>query len=323
MAGQVLDEAELAALRTAISQSSAAQARPETMAAKQAVPVALIADDRAGESARPQSLKIAQRWATLAKKRLAQALRLKLELEVAGVELIQGALLRDELAGSWTRQLEVSGRSGRVLLAVSGGLIEAVAAILLGDASQGSGAAIERAPSAASIGVFARAGDVLSAALADAWQEEQSTEVMPCRDPSKREAFLREVLKSDSILTVTCELKGPGLGRARLIGRPETFVVPMSRVRPVTVSQETIEAALGDVEVEILVELGRARMKMSELARLQLGALITLQQATDALLPVRCAVVVKGFGRPVISRGAMAVEIVTPSHRGEGSGRSS
>jgi flagellar motor switch/type III secretory pathway protein FliN len=311
--GAFLDDAELSAIRTAIGQASAAQDRPESVEAKLAVPVALIADDRAGERARPETLKIGERWVALAQNRMARALRLKLELEVSGAELIQGSVLRDELALAWTRMLDLGGRPGSVLVAVSGALIEAVSAFLLGDTNPPASAAAARAPSAASIGVFSRAGEVLLGALAEAWLEEQGVQVEPSRDAARCDALVREVLKSDALLALTLELKGPAAGRARLLGRPETFVAPSSPAKLPTVSPETIDRALGDVPVEVRVELGRARMKMSQLARLQPGSLITLQQATDALLPIRCAGVVKAFGRPVISRGAMAVEIAQPT----------
>lgn len=304
----MLDAEELAAIRGAIGQALSAATKNIRTDNKDASPIALISDDQAGERARPDALRIAGRWVPFAKTRFIRGLGIKLEMAVGGAEIAAGAFLRDELIQSWTRMVDVRGRDGSCLITVSGPVIEMIAGRLLGDSSDATGAD-ERAPSAASLSVFKTAGEMLIAGLADAWREEQAIHISAKPIFQDNDAARRELLENEALLVVTLTVTSPANGRVRLVMRPETAVAPPPATRVSPPSPELLERALGDVKVEVCVDLGTARLTMAEIADLKPGSLITLHQSVDSHLPVRCAGVVKAFGRPTIWKGALAVEI--------------
>ncbi len=304
----MLDAEELAAIRGAIGQALSAAVKNVKAEQLDATPIALIADDQAGERARPDALRIAARWLPLAKTRLLRGLGTKLDLVVSSAEIINGSFLRDELATSWSRAVEVNGREGIGLIAVSGPVIESVAGRLLGSTADETGAP-ERPPSGASLSVFARAGEMLFTALADAWREEQSVQVRLKPDTAEIEQLRRELLESDTLLVLTISVSGTTSGRIRLMTKPDMIVAPPPATRSSAPSVEVLERALGSVPVEICIDLGTTRLTMKEISELKLGSLITLHQPVDAYLPIRCGGVIKAYGKPTIYKGALAVEI--------------
>src|SRR5262245_30335579 len=100
-----LDAEELAAIRGAIGQALSAAVSSTHTSSPDAMPVALIADDSAGERARPDGLRIVNRWLPLARMRLLRGFGVKVELTTGHAETIAGSFLRDELSSSWTRVL--------------------------------------------------------------------------------------------------------------------------------------------------------------------------------------------------------------------------
>lgn len=304
----MLDAEELAAIRGAIGQALSAAVKNVKTEQLDASPIALIADDQAGERARPDALRIAAKWLPLAKTRLLRGLGTKLDMVVSSAEIINGSFLRDELTHAWSRVIEVPGREGIGLLAVSGPVIESVAGRLLGSTGDETGVP-ERPPSVASLSVFARAGEMLIGALADSWREEQSVHVYSRPDSPETDVMRRELLDTDTLLVLTISVSGSTSGRVRLMTKPDMIVAPPPATRSSAPSMEVLERSLGSVPVEICVDLGTTRLTMKEISELRVGSLITLHQPVDAFLPIRCGGIVKAHGKPTIYKGALAVEI--------------
>jgi flagellar motor switch protein FliM len=304
----ILDAAELEAIREAISQANPPTSpRAEYAEPRDAVPIALIADDRAAARARPEGLKLAERWADLAQRRVPRVIGAKLEVATGGAETVEGVAVREDLAASWLQVVEVSGRPGSALVAASGPMVESLAARLLG--AEEDVAARDRAPSATTLGLFAPVGEAFATALAEVWRAEQGCEVTAVRDPARIEAWRRGIGDSDVVVVVSLSVAGSSVGRVRLIARPDTLVPPPVPVEAVPAPPDAIDEALGGVPIEVRVEFGRVRMPMSEFAALRPGALITLPKFVDDVLPVSCAGILKAFGRALVFRDSVAVEV--------------
>jgi flagellar motor switch/type III secretory pathway protein FliN len=299
----ILDSAELDAIRSAIGGNRApASASPD------ASPIALIADDRSAERARPDALKLGQRWANLVRQRLSRRCGLKVEVAPLGAELADMPALKEQLAASWTSSVEVHGRAGHALVSVSGPIIEAVGARLLGSSSEETNS--ERPPSPTALKVFSPAGDAIMAALLDAWNEEQQCDSRIIG--GNADSWRKSMGEADAVVELTLQLSGLANGRVRLYARPETLLMPPPPLKLVPASADTIAAVLGEVPVELRADLGRASLPMGEIANLRPGAIVMLDRAVDEPVPVYCAGRLVAYARVLVSRGALAVKIVDP-----------
>jgi flagellar motor switch protein FliM len=305
-----LDPNELAAIRAAIAPSATPSRQAAIEGPTDAQPVALIADDRAAESARPNGLRIGTRWALTSRSALLRLCGAKADIEVLAADTVDGSALRDELSGAWTRCISVTGRRGTALVAVSGPMIEALAACMLG-ATVGEPSAPQRPPSATSLRIFSPVGDGLVQALGVAWNEEQSCEVVGSNSTQAADTWRRELGDGDLVVVLTLEVKGLVSGVIRLIARPELLVAPAVHVEAVAAPKSAIEEALGSVPVSLRVELGRLRMTMAEFAALAPGTVLPMDKFIDDPLPVRIGGRLKAWGRAMVARGAVAVEIVS------------
>jgi flagellar motor switch protein FliM len=312
----LLDMQELEAIRSAISTGTmAAASMPDQ---PNAVPIAIIVDDRAAESARPSGLKIAMRWITTARRRVVRLTGVKLDLQVTGAETVDVGSFREDLVSSWTGFVGLKDRDGLGMVVASGSMIESFAARLLG-ASADDMVPVDRPPSATAMRVFSPVGEALVGALAEAWSQEQRCPVDVIADNSKGETWRRGLNDTDLVVVVTIMVSGAASGSIRLIARPETLVVPPVPVEAIAPPPGAIDKALGGVPIEVLVELGRVRMSMGEFKDLQPGTVLVLHQFIDDLIPVRCAGIVKAFGKALVSRGVMSVRIEkNPLHDGSG-----
>lgn len=314
MSDAPLDPAELEAIQAALREAAAAPSRPASRYSEEVTPLALIVEDREAESARPAAMRIGERWTKDATARLRTSLRAEVEVHVAGAEIINGESLRESLAVSWLTTLAVEGRSGPVLLAVSGPIVATVAGVLCGAVIREEDVATyseepERPPTAASIRIFQPLGDALATSLADAWREEQATQVTRDARPDRIEAVRRSLLEADVVVALTMQVSGATTGRLRVLTRPATMVKPPAPIEAVAAAPGALESALGRVPVEVRVELGRTRLTMREFEKLTVGTVLTLPQFVDDPLPIACGGVVKAYGRPVVSRGVIAVQI--------------
>lgn len=310
-----LDPAELEAIQAAMREASSAPNRAHARHPEEVSPLALIVDDREAESARPAAMRIGERWVKEATARLKSALRGEVEVRVAGAEILHGESLRDGLASAWLLSLAVDGRPAPALLAASGRMLATVAGALCGavlkeDAvADPDDGAPERPPSPATIRIFHPVGEKLAAALTDAWREEQSTAVARDARLDQIESARRALLEADVVVALTMQISGCTSGRLRLLARPATLVRPPMPVEAVPAAPGALEAALGRVPVEIRVELGRTCLTVRELEKLTVGTVLTLPQFIDDPLPISCGGVIKAYGRPVVSRGVLAVQI--------------
>jgi len=306
----ILDPAELEAIRSALGQTTSAptRTRDPSGAEEKATPIALIADDRSAERARPDGLKLAQRWAHLARLRLFRLTGMKIDVDGSSAEISDASTIKEQLGGCWTSCVTVKDRPGRGLVAASGPMIEGLSARLLGGAdATGS----ERPPSPTALRVFTPIGEALSASLVDAWREEQMCEVRVTRETG--EEWRRGLGDSDILVVATLTVSGATNGRVRLVVPPDTLLMPPPAVKVVPASAGTIRAVLGEVPVEVRADLGRATVSMSELSALKPGAVVILDRAVGDPLPVYCADQRIGSGRALVARGCLAVKIVHPS----------
>ncbi len=306
MADTPLDPSELDAIKEAIQQASSAKQRPAPISDAEAVPLALIADDRAAEDGRPAALRLGERWTSAARTRSRYPVRF--ELTLIGAEVIDGKGLRDELGGSWMAVALPRKRSGSALVAISGPVIEGVAAQLLGAEGEEE-IADDAAPSPASIQVFERCGRSLAAALADAWREEEGCIVDIDATPKAVTTARSTICDADVVIALTLEVASPHKGWVRMFARPTTLLAPPTALEAIPAAPGAMEQALGNVDVEVRVDFGRTVMTMRQLRALQVGTIIPLDQFTDDPLDVECAGVVKACGRPVVYRGVLAVEV--------------
>jgi flagellar motor switch protein FliM len=304
---QMLEADEIAAIREAMGQVVAAPTANE-VTSRDAQPIALIAEDRAVVQARPNGIKIGTRWARLAKKQIQRMTGAKVEIDLVGADSVEAASLRDELVSTWTGAIATADKNPLSLaVAVSGPMIETLAARFLG-AVNAEEAGAERPPSAVALRLFQPLGDGLLRALAEAWQEEQgcaATVVDDLREIRTRQ----ELLGSGIVLLVTLSVRGGASGQIRILSRPEALIAPAPRVEAVPAAVGQINETLGLITVEVSVELGRARVTMNELSMMRPGAVISLDRFVDDLLPIRCQGVIKAWGRAMVARNAMAVEV--------------
>lgn len=316
MSSPTLEPEELDAIRAAIQQAQpSAGATPRGEA--EASPIAIIADDRAAERARPNGLRVATRWARLVEKQLARVSGTRTAVTVVGVETVDGAAMRAQTAEAWLEAVTFADDESGVL-AVSGPIVEALVARLLGDTT-GAEPAPGRAPSPVALRLFRPAGAAIVTALVDAWRDELGTRLRVAAPApptpggpamSIAQAWRHRLPDPDLVLVVTLATTTPS-GVIRLAARPEAIAGPSVTPARSAVAPALIEAALGAVPVDVRVELGRARVTMAELASLEVGAVIPLDRLVDDLVPVAVAGVIKAHGKPIASRGAMAIEIVS------------
>jgi flagellar motor switch/type III secretory pathway protein FliN len=319
----LLEEDEVAAIRAAMTQSAAApsDARAIDLAqastAASAAAVALIAEDRAASHARPNAIRLATRWARSAARLLVRQ-GLKVEVHILGAEIVDGTALRDELARCALQAVQGQGRPSPLVIAVSGRVIEASAARILG-AEPTVPSNADRPPSAVAMSLFQPTAVALARTLAEAWDEEQSCKAAPIADPAAVSRAVAEVTSGVAV-SVTLGIVGPTSGQLRFLARPETLFVAPAPADAVPVAAGVIDDILGGVKVDLAVELGTARLTMRELAALKPGSIIALDRFVDDRLPIRCQGVVVAQGRAMVALNNMAVEIV--GGPGEGRGNS-
>ncbi len=319
MAETPLDPQELEAIQQAIREASVSPSRPSSASLEDVTPLALIADDRAAELARPAGLRIGERWANAAARKLRHQVHTDLDISVVNSETVEGGAARDELATMFCCTVEATDRGGRALVALGGPMIESLAARLCGatrDEEASDDDDEDRAPSATALSLFRPTGESLVAALATSWSELQNCVVKVDVDQARVAQSRQALLESDLLVAVTLSVSGGLRGRMRLFAQPKTLVPPAAPIEAIPAAPGAIDDALGGVPVELSVELGRARISIRDLSALQKGAVLPLSQFIDDPLPITVGGVIKAYGRPVVYRGVIAVEVVSAPSRG-------
>lgn len=312
MSDGVLSAEELEAIqKTTGGKKAPAISRPDS--AVEAMPIALIADDREGEKARPRALAIANRWAPMLSSRAKRAFNLDLEISVEEAAVTDGSYLGRSLPPTWQRAVVVDGGLDLMVVSVGGPLVEVIAAILLGakiDEDE-EPPPEDRAPSPVAKKIFARGGKLFMSTLLEVVRGEDPRPFEALETEAASEARWRGLSDSDPIIVTTLKIESPVAGIVRLIGTPEAFVPPRPEPSVPSVPREAILAALEGVTVDLVVELGGARLPMREVKGLGPGTLIKLDRSMSEPVPVRCGGVEKARGQVISQNGNFAVEIVS------------
>ena len=307
MAGGILDSDELEAIQAAMGRNKPDADNP-LVHAPSIEPIALIAQEKAGERARPDALKIARRWLPMIRAQMRRSLGLELELDVTGAEVVQSRTVRDEIARTWNRVVRTP-ESGSFLLSVGGPIVERVAGLLLG--GEPAEGIPDRPPSPASCGIFTRAGMQIFNALETAWRRERDEAVKLVRELGPAAELRRKLFEQEELLALILDVKSPTEGKIKIFADPSTLVPPPTDTPTTPVPRHIVDRAIGQVPVTLTVHLGQARLSMNAMAQLKPGDLIELDHTSEDLLPVFCEGIPKALARPLIADGALAVEIVT------------
>jgi flagellar motor switch/type III secretory pathway protein FliN len=318
MSSSVLDEEEMAAVRGQMT--GAARTRSAAPADAKAVP--LIADDRAAERARPIGLQLARRIFQSMQVRLRRWANLSLEARQLEAPIVDADSLRDNLREGWTQVMEVEApHRGVLLISVGGPLLSVLAMRLLGATGTSAtatpaveGQPVARTTTPATRRLFAPMGERLRAAVCEVLAEEHGYAVRPLNDPERAERGRRELASGD-VVAVTVAVGGDAEGWLRLVGRPELLVPPSTPLAAIPAPLEAIRRVLGEVPVDVRVDLGTISLSMSELARLKPGAMLPLEQSPEGLIGVFVGGTLCAMGRPLVSGGSMAVELVDSASR--------
>ncbi len=273
--------------------------------------LALIVDDRTAEAARPVLMSLANRAGRIVAKALRSHLPGSWQLDVVGGEIIDGSVAKEDLRGGWVAGL-VANAETELVVSVHGGVIELAVARRCGAAAPTTDAS--RSPSAVSLRLFAPAGRALLDAWRAGWAELFPTELVVSADLG----VVARLIESRSVVRVTLAFSGSVSGRIQVYARPELLVARPAALAAFKANAAAVAAALSNVRVEIVAELGTLRMRLRELRSMQPGTQYTLQGFVDSKVPVYCEGVLKAWARPVVCRGVLAVQIESVVH-GQGS----
>ncbi len=303
-----LDPQELEAIQAAIRQGAPPSGGlPDNI---DVVPLALIAADREAQVARPRLGELAQRWA----RRLTRSLRAfvgDVTVDAMGAEMIDASSLTDDLRTMWVALISPGGR-GTLAVGFGGDLVEAAAARRCGAKAVTSA---QRDPSALALRLFTPVGEAAMTSLEQAWAELERT---PFERPLSTPDAVAAAIGGETVLAATLRVSGAATGRVRLLARPSVIMAPVERNQTVPADSATIAAALGAVPVEVRVEIATIAIKLSELANFGPGSQFALPVFIDDPMPIYCGGVLKAWGRPVVTRGVIAVEIAAVAVAGRG-----
>jgi hypothetical protein len=305
-----LESAEIEAIQAAMRETAPRAAKA---AAEQQLPtrLALIADDRTAEAARPVLLGLATRAIRGMTRLLKPHLPGTWQLDVTGGDIIDGATVKEELRGGWLAGVRSTDDAELVIVA-HGGLIDIAAARRCGAAAPTSDS--NKAPSSLSLRLFQPAGKALVDGCVTAWGEVFPSELEASGDLD----IVARLIEARSVVRIALQFSGGVSGRIQIYARPEGLVARPGALAAFRADRQRIANALSHVPVEVVVELGTLRMRLRELKRLERGGTFTLQGFVDSRVPVYCGGVLKAWARPVVCRGVLAVQIESVVH-GQGS----
>ena len=304
-----LDLAELEAIQAAI-RSAAPSSSSQTPDLADVAPLPLIAAERNAQAARPRLADLTTRWA----RRLSRVLRSSVgdvAVDSMGAEVLDARSLGDELRPMWIGVVHGEGGIAMVI-AIGGELIEAAAARRCGGANTSSPG---RDPSPLARRLFGPIGESTLTALDAAWLELSSTKLEAVPTTA---ASVGRALGADAVLGATLNVSGATTGRIRVFVRPELLLPAGEANAMIAAADAAVALALGGVQVEVRVQLATMMIPMSELSKLGPGSQLTLPVFVDDPLPIYCGDVLKAWGRPVVTRGVLAVEIAALAVPGGG-----
>ena len=268
--------------------------------------LALIADDRVAEAARPVLINLASRWIRTAQRALRSHLPGQWQLDVVGAEIIDGATAKEELRGGWVAA--ASSAHTEVVIGAHGGVIDIAAARRCG--ASAPTADTNKAPSAVSLRLFDPAGKALVDSLGGAWREVFDRQLQSTANLD----VVARVIDAKYVVRVAMTFSGAVSGRISIYGRPELLVGRPQALAAIKANAKTIANALSYVPVEVVVELGTLHLPLDALRTLSPGATFTLPGFVDSRVPVYCEGALKAWAKPVVCRGVLAVQIVSVVH---------
>jgi flagellar motor switch/type III secretory pathway protein FliN len=302
----LLDPAELEAIQDAIRET-APRRHSNDVPDVEPTRLALIADDRSVEAVRPLLINLASRWVRRASKALKQHLPGTWQLDVVGAESIDGTAAKEELRGGWI----AGGKAGlaEAVFAVHGPVIDIAAARRCGgtpDANPDT----TRTPSAISVRLFQPIGRQLFETWCAQWQEAFDAELQP----STEIAIVQRLIEASTVVRVTIAFSGAVAGRVQVYVRPDVLVPKPAVLAAIKAKAMSVANALSYVPVELVVELGTLRLPLGKIRSLERGGTHPLPNFVDSRVPVYCGGVLKAWGRPVVCRGVLAVQIISVVH---------
>ena len=301
----ILDPQEMEAIQAAIRESAprrSSAAPPDLEPTR----LALIADDRIAESARPVLMGLATRASRIAARALRSHLPGTWQLDVVGAEILDGTTVKDELRNGWVAGL--ANDDGELVITAHGGVIELAAARRCGAAAPTTDA--NRAPSSVSLRLFQPTGRAVLDCWRQAWREVFPAELAVSNDL----ANVARILDAKTVVRVALAFAGAASGRIQVYARPEVLVPRPAALAAFKANAQRIANALSHVNVEVVAELGTLRIKLSELRAVAKGTTFTLQGFVDSRVPVFVGGVLKAWARPVVCRGVLAVQIESVVH---------
>lgn len=307
MSDGLLDAAELEAIQNAIREVA-----PKRMSSTGHDPdveptrLALLADDRSGDAARPLMITVMNRWVRRATKALRNHLPGTWQLDVVGAESTDGAASKEELRGAWI----AGGTCGaaELVFAVQGSVIDIAAAKRCGEAVPSSEST--RPPSAISLRLFQPIGRTLFESLAPSWQETFDNDLLASADIG----IVARLIESRMVVRVTLAFSGSITGRIQIYARPDALLPKPAALAAIKAKANAVANALANVPVDVVVELGTLRLSLGKIRSLEHGSTHTLTTFIDSRVPVYCAGVLKAWGKPVVCRGVLAVQIISIVH---------
>jgi flagellar motor switch/type III secretory pathway protein FliN len=298
-----LDAEELEAIQDAIR-----EAAPKRGSAPNLEPtrLALITDDRIVEAARPLLITLATRWVRKAAKALRSHLPGQWQLDVVGAEAIDGAMAKEELRGGWIAGGKSPG--SEVVFAVHGPVIDIAAARRCG----ASAPPVEntRTPSRISLRLFQPVGRALFDSWAAAWPDMFDQELTA----SSEIGIVQRLIESRTVIRLSLAFSGAAAGRVQVYTRPESLLPKPAVLQAIHAKTLSVATALAGVPVEVVAELGTLRMTLGKIRTLEVGSTHSLPSFVDSRVPIFCAGVLKAWGKPVVCRGVLAVQIVSVVH---------
>ena len=304
---ELLTDEERGALQDSIQSTAKDRDRAPTKA-PEPTPVALIADDQASEKARPAALRLAERWATHLGRLIPPASGAKIEVEVDDAVHIDSQEIIEELTRNWLGMVKPSLGRGTVLVAASGPMIPELAARILGGSYGVEG---DKAPTSATLRVFGKIGQQIVIGLLRAMQQEQGGDPEALTPPQSAETW-QPLVDDDPLIVVRLKVTGEAEGIVRFVAAPDAMATPRGNTAPPCTDVRLIRAVLGDVPVDLSVDLGTTTMTASEFAELKPGAVLHLDSLIGDPLPVRIGGRMHASGSAVLNGEVIAVEIGKP-----------
>jgi flagellar motor switch/type III secretory pathway protein FliN len=269
--------------------------------------LALIADDRSVEMVRPLLITLATRWVRRATKALRQHLPGTWQLDVVGAEAVDGLTAKEELRGGWI----AGGKAGNAeaVFAVHGPVIDTAAARRCGGSPEAN-PDTTRIPSPISLRLFQPVGRQLFETWCAQWQEMFDSELQP----STEIGIVSRLIEAHTVVRVSVAFSGAVAGRVQIYARPEVLMPKPAALAAIKAKTLSVANALSTVPIEIVVELGTLRMSLGKIRALERGSTHALPKFVDSRVPVYCAGVLKAWGKPVVCRGVLAVQIISVVH---------